>query len=380
MHNVLQQLEVEPVALRHVELSPEVVETFGVLPSGSKYKLAHLKDVPVQHALIFCHGFRPAGIPLAAPFAANDNPHRPVYIILMRRGYLVASVSYRREGVIYADAVADVEEMRVLLREQRGVAGRLVVQGRSMGGAVCTLLNERCGEHYDGILTLGAALHVSKEADGTKPVFSHTPRTRQIFLSNVSELAVIEAYVSKCVERKPSVFTLQRFGHCACFDSELACAFDQLLAWIEQGAAPPPVVDATNYSEAPRDDVAFWDEERKGFWAPLSVSMYYTLEFPMTEQNWLTLGIRPRSKFTCELCTQTQVLVKEIEFAVDPFVGVEPGALIAYTKGIGQKSGICFHSTGTSLNTVAKDFGIRREGNAIFIPQLTFGKKKKSNN
>jgi pimeloyl-ACP methyl ester carboxylesterase len=196
MRGVLQQLEGEQVPLRHVERSPEVTETFGVLPSGSKYKIAQLEGVVVQHGLIFCHGFCPAGIPLAGPFAANDNPHRPIYLGVMLRGYVVASVSYWREGVIYGDAVEDVEEMRLLLRE-RGVAGRMVAQGRSMGGAICTLLNERFGQHYDGILTLGAALHVSKEQDGSKPVFSHAPRTRQIFLSNVSELAVIEAYVAQ---------------------------------------------------------------------------------------------------------------------------------------------------------------------------------------
>ncbi len=375
MQAVLEDVRGE-VPLRHVEQPAEVVESFGVLPSGSKYKVAHLATPP-KHALIFCHGFRPVGIPLAAPFAANDNPHQPIYRELMRRGFAVAAVSYRREGVIYADAVEDVMEMRATLKSQFGIAGLWIAQGRSMGGAVGTLLNERYGDHFDGILTLGAALHVNKEHDGNKPQFTHAPRTKHIFMSNISELAVVESYVEKCSGVKPSIFTLQRFGHCACFDSELAFAFEQLLAWIESGVAPETVVDATNYSEQPRDDIAFWDEERRGFWAPLSVTMYYALEFPMTENNWRQLGVRPRSKFRCELHTQEGVQEREIEFAVDPCVGVEPGTLIAHVKGVGQKSGICFHSTGTSLNTAATDLRIRREGNAIFIPEVSFARAKK---
>ncbi len=140
-------------------------------------------------------------------------------------------------------------------------------------------------------------------------------------------------------------------------------------------------MDVTSYSEGPNDDVAFWDEERRGYWSPLSVTMYYALQFPLTESNWQRLNIKPRSKFKCEFHTEQGVQERELEFHVDPFVGVEPGTLMAYVKSVGQMSGISFHSTGTSLNRVAKELKIRREGNAIFIPEQSSGRgKKKQNN
>ncbi len=216
--------------LRHVSSidSDSLLDDFGLLPSGSKFKVSRLqKGPPPANALIFCHGYRPAGIPLAAPFCANDNPHRAVYLSLMKENqFLVASVSYRREGVIYADAVEDVMEMRALLIEKYKVAGHFLVQGRSMGGAVATLLNERHGDKFAGILTLGAALHVSPEpTDGKKPIFSGKPKTRQIFLTNVSEIAVVESYVEKCQgPYMPIIHTLNREDQKR--KKKNACVFD----------------------------------------------------------------------------------------------------------------------------------------------------------
>jgi hypothetical protein len=38
--------------------------------------------------------------------------------------------------------------------------------------------------------------------------------------------------------------------------------------------------------------------------------------------------VRPRGKFSCEFHTETGVTVRELEFHVDPFVGVAPGTLM----------------------------------------------------
>jgi hypothetical protein len=81
---------IEKSKLRRVvpktEEPPLLDETFGCLPGGSKFKIARIAGAtPPKNALIFLHGYRPNGIPLAAPFAANDNPHRSVYTDLMQR-------------------------------------------------------------------------------------------------------------------------------------------------------------------------------------------------------------------------------------------------------------------------------------------------------
>jgi hypothetical protein len=121
---------------------------------------------------------------------------------------------------------------------------------------VCTLLNERYGDQFAGIITLGAALHVSPELpDGAKPTFSNVPKTKQIFLTNVSELGVVEAYCKKVAQDPvPRILEIHRFGHCAVFDTELKLAFDKLFEWIDRDDAIAAVVDATDYAAQPADN------------------------------------------------------------------------------------------------------------------------------
>lgn len=70
------------VNLNQVEKELEISEDFGKLKSGSLFKYARLKNESPKNVLIFCHGYRPVGIPLAAPYAANDNPHLSVCLFL----------------------------------------------------------------------------------------------------------------------------------------------------------------------------------------------------------------------------------------------------------------------------------------------------------
>jgi hypothetical protein len=265
-----------------------------------------------------------------------------------------------------------------------------------MGGAIATLFNERYGEYFDGIIAFGAALHMNTEVDGAK--FLHTPRTRQIFLTNVSELAVVEAYVQE-VRRKqivdndhssrvPVIFQLNRFGHCACYSSELSATIGKMLKWIRGDESIDADADATDYGQKPHvDPRVIWDESRNGFWCPMSVTMYYTIVCPLTEEHWQRLGVRPRTKFVCEfhsINNKTNVATVqscEMQFEVDPFVGVAEGTLVASAGSTGRST-IRYHSTGTSLNSVAKEFGIRREGDWMFVPEIPNhrGRRRKARN
>jgi hypothetical protein len=96
----LRDLSAKATQLCPVPRELEITEEFGTLSGGSLFKIAHIRGAKPKNALIFCHGYRPVGIPLASPYAANDNKHAPVYHKLMKsKDFLVASVSYRREGV-----------------------------------------------------------------------------------------------------------------------------------------------------------------------------------------------------------------------------------------------------------------------------------------
>ena len=80
----------------------------------------------------------------------------------------MASTSYRAQGRVVVEGVKDVLQLRewavARLGGQEGV--RLcVLEGRSMGGAIGTLVAE--GQHgseglFDGVVAVGAALMVSR--------------------------------------------------------------------------------------------------------------------------------------------------------------------------------------------------------------------------
>jgi pimeloyl-ACP methyl ester carboxylesterase len=276
--------------------------------------------------------------------------------------------------------VDDILEMKAHLLEEllADSQSMFVLQARSMGGAIATLLNELHGEEFDGILALGAALYTTP-TEYDKVQWTYQPKTKQIFMANISELAVVEKYVEKCSSSafRAPILQIQRFGHIAIFDSELKRGFEALLEWVRTNQKPALMEDATNYAESPDHEKAVWDEERKGYWSAMSVSMYWNILFDLTEENWLRLNIRPRKKFVAEFHTEHGMVEKELLFAVDPFVGVEEGQLVAFVKGVGQKSVIDRHYTGTKLSSVAKDLHIRREGNWIFVPQIDVRPKGK---
>jgi hypothetical protein len=73
-----------------------VISLFGDL-AGSLFQIAVPRDVNVRHFLIFCHGYRPDGIPKSASLDIT----RVQYQLLLRKGWLLASTSYRREGRLF---------------------------------------------------------------------------------------------------------------------------------------------------------------------------------------------------------------------------------------------------------------------------------------
>ena len=64
--------------------------------------------------------------------------------------------------------------------------------------------------------------------------------------------------------------------------------------------------------------------------------MYSSLSFPMTRAMWEQLGIRPRSRFRCELHRDDGVVEVDVRFDHPPFVGVEPDTLVVWCPGVGQ--------------------------------------------
>jgi pimeloyl-ACP methyl ester carboxylesterase len=181
--------------------------------------------------LLIAHGLRPENADLSASLDLN----RSVYAKLLDLNWMLASTSYRRNGLIIHDAVEDLENLRKHIIKTHGEPKRILIMGDSMGGAIGVLIAETLFEHYDGILAVGAALHVRDPEESLSP--SYLPQIPLLFLSNQDELAEPEEYVSRTTRAQfpPALWKVARDGHVNVSDSEREAALLALNEYINSG-------------------------------------------------------------------------------------------------------------------------------------------------
>lgn len=189
--------------------------------------------------LIYCHGLRPEGGDLAVELL----PLRSSYRDLLNRGWIVAATSYRRNGLVVADGLADVLNLREEITKRFGAPGRVLLHGESMGGAIATLLMEREPAKYSGALAVGAALKLDE--NGAPVVFTAKPGGPLLFLSNRTEVAEPRQYVESAAGAKfrPVLWTADRDGHVNVNQREIGTALAALNRWLDSGSAPTPQDD-----------------------------------------------------------------------------------------------------------------------------------------
>lgn len=223
---------------------------------GAKFSLAR----PAQwnrRVLLLAHGLRSPDRPLVADLF----PEHLAYRTLLEEGWIVAKTSYRRNGLIVADAIADLDALRAHIVEKFGAPSRIVVEGESMGGLIATLIAERRpigAPIYHGAIAIGAALDAREP--GSSLELTHRPQIPLIFLTNQSELAGPQHYVSSEVTDltalRAVLFRVARDGHVNVNQAERLVALRALDAWIERGAAalprPAPGVEFVDATVAPR--------------------------------------------------------------------------------------------------------------------------------
>jgi alpha-beta hydrolase superfamily lysophospholipase len=56
---------------------------------------------------------------------------------------MVATTSYRRNGLVVADAIADLDALRAYIAQAYGEPERVILEGESMGGLIVTIMAER---------------------------------------------------------------------------------------------------------------------------------------------------------------------------------------------------------------------------------------------
>lgn len=202
--------------------------------------------------LLLAHGLRSVDRPLVADLF----PDHLAYKTLLEEGWLIAKTSYRRNGMIIADAIADLDALRAHIEQTYGRPRRVLLEGESMGGLIVTLIAERQPEEpalYHGAVAIGAALH-AREANS--PVgLTLQPRLPIIFLTNQSELEGPRHYVTADLPRlaalAPAIFRVSRDGHVNVNQHERLVAIRALNAWLDRGrAALPRAEGAASFFDA----------------------------------------------------------------------------------------------------------------------------------
>jgi len=190
--------------------------------------------------LLLAHGLRPDSAPLSTELDLNDAFHQS----LLAQGWMIATTSYRRNGVIIADALDDLDNLRAWIAARFGEPRRVIVEGQSMGGLIATLLAERDRGPYAGVVAIGPALDLREPSSALG--VNLRPQLPIIFLSNQTELEAPRRYTGSILEInreviRPAVFRVSRDGHVNVNARERLYAFRALLAWLDRGreALPP---------------------------------------------------------------------------------------------------------------------------------------------
>ena len=238
---------------------------------GAKFSIARPSHWN-HHVLLLAHGYVPAARPLIVDFA----PEQVAYRTLLNEGWMIAKTSYRRNGIIVADAIADLNALRQHIIEKHGAPDRVILEGESMGGLIVTLMVERDAARYDGAVAIGAALKIDEPGSRIDP--SHQPKRPLVFLSNQSELDGPLAYAAAPTARAdpesiPAVFRVGRNGHVNVNQAERLAALRALNSWIDSGRKSlPPYEAGRAYHDAtvvpgPAPSQVKQQSDRRGFTA-----------------------------------------------------------------------------------------------------------------
>lgn len=249
--------------------------------------------------LLLAHGFRPEGAPLLADLDERD----PQFAALRRSGWIVASTSFRRNGMILRDAIEDLDQLRDHVGKVFDEPKRVFVQGESMGGAVATLMAERVPGRYAGFLAIGAALEIEDAANPIK--LTGQPKTPLLFLSNRSEVDGPTAYAAKvAVEPKPVVWRVDRDGHVNVNSAERARAFAALVEWASGKLPSTNAVPTIPPTPGPSTAKLILGRRAEG--SVTKVNPFYgNLTTSLIAADLESAGIEPKSRFKLTLGGQT---------------------------------------------------------------------------
>jgi pimeloyl-ACP methyl ester carboxylesterase len=288
--------------------------------------------------LLIAHGYRPE----SAPLVADLLPDQRAYSTLLEGGWIVAKTSYRRNGIIITDAISDLDNLYLKIRDLYGSPKKVIVKGDSMGGTIATTLAERGGDKYHGLIAIGAALDL-REDNGSTGV-SFTPKIPLLFMSNRSEIEGPKAYVRKVSETRsnglttPAIFRINRDGHVNVNQAERLFAVLTMSNWLDRGiqALPKPYLSAKPYDAThipqPAPSTIVIDQDSRGLTAEVTeVSAIYG-------NVWLNLQPRDLETIGLNSGLWFQLTVKDKTYRVfygKDFSSVERGQWVIFPNADG---------------------------------------------
>ena len=195
--------------------------------NGSKIQIV----VPQEwnkNILIIAHGYNPENYPLSADFS----PENSFLKKLIQNGWIIASTSYRRNGMIIKDAVEDIGFLRDFICTEYGASDTVIVAGTSMGGAIGAVIAETKFQDYTGVLAISAALRCQDEEEPY--LYNYNPPIPIVYLSLIGESGGPDEYISALKKSSAQVvlYTVERAGHSNVNHLEYETAFKGLLDLI----------------------------------------------------------------------------------------------------------------------------------------------------
>ena len=260
------------------------------LIDGAPFQVA-LPAEPNGNLLLHAHGYRPAGETLLAELDLEDTAHRR----LVDQGWIVATTAYRRNGMIIADAMTDLLNLRDHVETAYGPLGLILLEGRSMGGAIVTRLAESRPDRFHGAVAFGASLRIDLPGDSVP--LTHRPKIPLLFVSNQSETDDARNYLAASAQApvKPVVWSVKRDGHVNLNKMERFIALDALVEWISTGGIEPDR-DITVDRLPPQSRVVF--EGTAGVGRIIDVTTNHGNVFiDFDDRDFATLGIRTGVRF-----------------------------------------------------------------------------------
>ena len=238
--------------------------------AGAKFAIANPPGDWNHRLLLVVHGYRPE----SAPLVADLNPEQPSNKAFLDEGWMVATTSFRRNGLVVGDAIADLDALRKFIADSYGEPERVILEGESLGGLVVTIMAERDRTYYDGAVVFDATLY-AKEAN-SQVGLSLLPRIPLLLVATLREAAESKVYLTALVARPapvvpPALFLISREGHDNINQPERLFALRALNAWIERGPdALPRPKDQARYFDAtiapdPGPSTAKFHGGRRGF-------------------------------------------------------------------------------------------------------------------